>query len=147
MTNNDIVRFFSYVKIRPDCWLWIGPKRAYRYGKFFFRGKHLAAHRFMYELCHGEIPLGLIICHTCDVPLCVNPKHLYAGTQKDNMRDCIERKRNWNIQKSHCRRGHPFNADNTRISVRKNGNTYRNCRICVKNLRQEKAAASRRDRL
>lgn len=56
--------------------------------------KKYKAHRFAYKLFVGELIPGLKICHTCDNPLCVNPKHLYQGTQKQNMTDKVLRNRN-----------------------------------------------------
>jgi transposase-like protein len=56
-------------------------------------GKHYKIHRFIYEQCFGEIPKGLIIRHTCDNPLCINPEHLKTGTRKENTNDMIERNR------------------------------------------------------
>lgn len=62
------------------CWLWLK-------GKGYGQHKGKPAHRYSYELHHGPIPQGLMICHKCDVKACVNPHHLYAGTALDNARD------------------------------------------------------------
>lgn len=63
------------------------------YSVVYFEGKSWPAHRLAYKLAHGRIPKGKIICHKCDVRNCINPKHLYAGTYKDNSNDCFNRKR------------------------------------------------------
>ena len=69
-------------------------RRGNGYGRIGIKGKNILAHRYSYELAHGEIPPGLIICHTCDNPLCVRPAHLYAGTNQDNVNDSMRRGRN-----------------------------------------------------
>ncbi len=79
-------RFWKRVNKTDTCWLWIGAKA--RYGFFSIRVKlTMAAHRFSWELHNGKIPKGLGVLHKCDVPLCVNPDHLFLGTQKDNSDD------------------------------------------------------------
>ncbi len=79
------------------CWLWTrstsGPKGGCLYGQFFVNGKHIKAHRYSWVICFGEIPKGLFVLHRCDVPLCVNPEHLFLGTQRDNVDDMMEKKR------------------------------------------------------
>ena len=79
------------------CWLWLGGTRTtrcgLRYGFVGVRGKTLRAHRVSFEAFKGPIPPKLIICHTCDNSLCVNPDHLYAGTYQDNSEDCRRRGR------------------------------------------------------
>lgn len=64
-------------------------------GRGFFRAgdKIVQAHRFSWFLSHGKEPGRLLVCHSCDVPSCVNPGHLWAGTQKENMQDCISKGR------------------------------------------------------
>lgn len=89
-----IDRFWSQVVKTDTCWLWSGtPNKVNGYGRVNVGRAIIGAHRLSYMLMHGDIPKGLIVRHTCDTPLCVNPEHLVTGTQKDNMQDCIERGR------------------------------------------------------
>ena len=77
-----------------DCILWTGPKTKDGYGVIGIgRGKHFRVHRVVYESKHGPINNGMLICHTCDVPLCINIDHLFIGTPLDNMRDKIAKGR------------------------------------------------------
>lgn len=77
-----------------DCILWEGKTRSQgRYGYLYFKGKTISAHRHAWELINGSIPNGMIICHKCDVSLCVNPNHMFLGTHKDNMQDCKKKGR------------------------------------------------------
>jgi len=75
------------------CWIWIGRLDNGGYGVMSIEGENKYAHRISYELHNGPIPPGLFVCHHCDTPACINPKHLYAGTQADNMRDMAARGR------------------------------------------------------
>lgn len=74
------------------CWLWSGAV-ASRYGRMAYRGNQHAAHRLSFEVHVRPLGEGEVVCHRCDTPLCVNPLHLWAGTQRDNMRDMIEKGR------------------------------------------------------
>lgn len=73
--------------------MWNGSPKS-KYGAINIgMGKRMSAHRFSHKLYRGEIPKGVNVCHKCDTPKCVNPKHLFLGTAKDNIRDCIKKKR------------------------------------------------------
>lgn len=79
-----------------NCWEWTGSFGSRGYGHFTVGSgtkQNVRAHVFSYKTEVGEIPNGLLILHHCDNKKCVRPSHLYAGTAKDNMRDCIERGR------------------------------------------------------
>lgn len=94
-------RFWRRVDVgTPDeCWMWTGQRDTHGYGLLgsAFRDRPayitMRAHRLSYELAHGPIPAGMVVCHHCDNPSCVNPAHLFLGTQSDNTRDMTAKKR------------------------------------------------------
>lgn len=92
---SDKCRFISFVKIDANgCWLWQGCKNRNGYGKVAFKGtSHFIASRASYEIFNGSIEEDKFICHTCDVPSCVNPDHLWVGTHIENMMDMIDKGR------------------------------------------------------
>lgn len=78
--------------VDDECWVWTAYVNEWGYGKFRVAPNRLmSAHRFSFELANGPIPEGAVICHHCDNPPCVNPRHLYAGSHLTNRHDWAER--------------------------------------------------------
>jgi len=104
--SERIKAFWSKVDKSGDCWEWTGAKYPKGYGRFKNGKRLVQAHKFAYEQEVG--PTGnLQVCHHCDNPGCVNPAHLFLGTQKENMRDCVN--------KGRC--------------IRANGENHGNCKL------------------
>ena len=93
----EVDRFWCKVEKTDACWLWTGSKRHKGYGAFVYKknGQVIQgrAHRYSYELHKGEIPAGLFVLHRCDIPACVNPEHLFLGTNRDNVEDMVSKGR------------------------------------------------------
>lgn len=101
-TNKDIKRFWGKVNIlEPDkCWEWAGLLKPKGYGDFWVDHKMRLAHRVVWELTYGDIPVNIMVLHKCNNKKCVNPNHLYLGTAGNNIRDSLEENP---TGRGHCR--------------------------------------------
>lgn len=124
-------RFLQYVNKTLGCWEWVGNANT-RTGRAYFKlnGRNRIAARVSYEIFKGEIPRGFCVLHTCDNNKCVNPEHLYIGSQLDNIRDRVDRGRDGHANRTHCPQGHEYTEVNTyRFGPNK---SYRACRACLR---------------
>lgn len=100
-TLKERIERLSMPEPNTGCWLWIASGRSNQNGIEYGRlevttdgsCRKVAAHRVSYEVFKGPIPNGLNVLHKCDVGCCVNPDHLFLGTQVDNMKDCYAKGR------------------------------------------------------
>jgi hypothetical protein len=136
-----IERFFQKVDKSgsvdfPDCWFWTGAPTSRKYGSFVYYTKKpaIGAHVASYLLHKGEIPTGMLVCHHCDNPPCVNPEHLFLDTNSGNMKDMFAKNRQpWSSrERTHCRRGHEFCVVGVISRTKSDGKPYRTCRECKK---------------
>ena len=90
MTEEQLLNGFGTLyepEPNSGCWLWLKSVISTGYGNARMNGGNVLIHRMLYSLIFGPIPDGLYVCHACDTPSCVNPKHMFLGAQKDNMQD------------------------------------------------------------
>lgn len=122
-------RFYEKVEQPPysaACWIWTAAQYSNGYGCMSWEKALTGAHRVSYIIHNGPITDGLQVLHRCDNKRCVNPEHLFLGTQKENLADMVEKGRCWQTKKTHCRRGsHPLSGDNLYI------NPTSGARVCL----------------
>ena len=128
-------RFWRHVATAgaDDCWLWTAHKNANGYGVVGVEGRCMLAHRVSWSMRWGRpVPEDRRILHECDVRACVNPLHLWLGTQRDNIRDMIAKGRMraglFEAAKTHCPAGHPYAGSN--LYIRPRGKIARECLTC-----------------
>ena len=141
---------FFWERVSPEpnsgCWLWTGRYQTFGYGdiQLYRNAPHISAHRASWSIHSGDIPDGMCVCHKCDVPECVNPDHLFLGSQQDNMLDAHKKGRlhvidnSWRKEITHCRNGHPWDKKNTYMY--KNARHCRKCRAAADARRREHIA-------
>ncbi len=138
--------FWDKVKTDPyGCWEWQAYVDQNGYGQFMVMGKRWFAHRFSWTISTGQIPAGMLICHSCDNKKCVRPDHLFLGDHSINALDALSKvlfkPGNRNLNKPRCIRGHGFTKDNTYRFKNGEGKDRRQCRACNK-MREERRVRS-----
>lgn len=125
----DIMRFWSHVDQGNEerCWPWRAALNDSGYGAFQVGGRCRVASRIAWQITHGTTPMRHV-CHSCDNPVCVNPAHLWLGTDADNLRDMASKGRAFRQTATHCKNGHEFTVENTYHPPHRLWN--RACRAC-----------------
>lgn len=119
---------------KGTCWEWIGARKPTGYGTFWDGKRTTSAHQFAYRLRFGHTSKQVL--HKCDWPPCVRLSHLRAGSNLDNRRDSVRKRRtakgptNFQSKKTHCAKGHPYSKENTSWRTTPEGYRRRECRVC-----------------
>ena len=113
--------FESKFYVTPKCWIWNAGKDKDGYGQFYDGNKNYRAHRYSWALYYGSIPCGKFICHKCDNPSCVNPDHLFLGSNQENTLD--RHKKGRSARGEYC--GMSKITDNIAIRIRESKGNIR----------------------
>ena len=116
-----------------NCWEWTGTLSRAGYGMLITLRKPVKAHRWSFSKYVGPIVNGNNVCHHCDNKKCIRPSHLFQGTARDNVHDCIRKGRftTGPASHTHCKYGHEFSGKNMAVKPRPGGKTERVCLICA----------------
>ena len=147
--RTTLLEFMLRVSPEPNtgCWLWTGDYNRAGYGRVSVDGRNRLAHRAVWTLSGRCCIDGKCVCHRCDQPACVNPDHLFLGTQLDNIRDMVSKRRgsNAHAKKLNCPKGHPYDASNTLFSRdSRRSRMARKCRTCRNEQQRAKAKIAER---
>lgn len=126
MNKSPLDRFMSKVSIEESCWTYTG-QTDNGYGRFWYMGKGILAHRWIYEQLVSPIPPEMQIDHLCRNRSCVNVGHLEVVSNN-------EQQRRRSISQTHCKNGHEFTEDNVYLY-----NNKRNCIECRRNRDRERS--------
>lgn len=118
---DDLLDTYVPERITDTCWIWIGHQNDHGYGRGNFNGRQTQAHRLIYEVLVGDVPLGLELDHLCRNRLCVNPAHMEPVTHQENVRRAKF--------KTHCVRGHLLTDEHLRIRPQRRS---RDCFECAR---------------
>ena len=116
-------------KMSNGCIEWQGNRNKEGYGRIMINRETMSTHRLSWKLANGSIPDGMCVLHKCDNPPCCNIKHLWIGTSVENIKDRSAKGRTTRHQslKTHCKKGHPYDDENTYL-----WKTSRHCKMCMK---------------
>lgn len=149
MPFSKTVSLFTSNRLDPltGCWNWMGrrDKRGYGYVRYF--RKMEMVHRVAMHCWRGfDLQSKLLICHRCDNPSCFNPKHLFVGTQKENIADSRTKNRHFYASRTHCPQGHPYSGTNLIVYSPSPGrpSERRGCRICKRENQRRRRVEARR---
>ena len=124
LVNHREIKSMGFV---TPCWLWTGGISSSGYGSICVDKKYYGVHTIAARVWLKDFSYFLQVLHKCNVRLCFNPDHIYMGTPRDNIIDMINAGNHNMARKTHCKHGHEFTPENTRIYKGK-----RACKICLK---------------